>query len=187
MKKEYSPEMYNYNKYPGPNFVRLEQLVKSDGISLTILEDIGEAFDTEVFSQRFSEFLLKYDYIVGDWGNDQLRLKGFYQNNKKKPNHWKISRLQDYLKEYCNFGCRYFVLENPEPRELVVDEEVRLPKRRRRRSSRKGSKTDNYQDNSSVDYRIKKKNRSRKSFPSNKTKTDGDSGSRGHFTIRQKG
>ena len=27
--------------------------------------------------ERFSEVLARYDYIVGDWGYEQLRLRGF--------------------------------------------------------------------------------------------------------------
>ena len=34
MRKEISPEMYNYNKFPGPQFITFENHVKSDGIDL---------------------------------------------------------------------------------------------------------------------------------------------------------
>ena len=33
---------------------------------------------------RYSDILDKYDYIVGDYGYDQLRLKGFYKDSNKK-------------------------------------------------------------------------------------------------------
>lgn len=123
MRKDISPELYNYNKFPGPQFRVLSDRVKSDNIEFLILENEKDAFDATVFSQRFSEILLKYDYIVGDWGNEQLRLKGFYKSEKdvKKTNH--ISRLDDYIKEYCNFGCAYFVLENLEPRRVKADDD----------------------------------------------------------------
>ncbi|MGF0071313.1 YutD family protein [Streptococcus orisratti] len=136
MRKEISPEMYNYNKFPGPQFISFDNYVKSDGIEFVILENVKDAFNATVFSQRYSEILLKYDYIVGDWGNEQLRLKGFYKDNRDVKKSNRISRLDDYIKEYCNFGCAYFILENPEPREISFDEE-RLPKRRK--SSRKHS------------------------------------------------
>ena len=61
---------------------------------------------------RYSDVLLKYDYILGDWGYGQLRLKGFFDDrNQKSTYETKISTLQDYLYEYCNFGCAYFVLK----------------------------------------------------------------------------
>ena len=111
MRKDISPEMYNYNKFPGPQFVVFSDRVKSDDIELLILENEKNAFDATVFSQRFSGILLKYDYIVGDWGNEQLRLKGFYKDDRDVKKTNRISRLDDYIKEYCNFGCAYFVIQ----------------------------------------------------------------------------
>ncbi|EHJ53163.1 YutD family protein [Streptococcus macacae] len=137
MKKEIAPELYNYNKFPGPQFAVFAGHVKSGDIDLLILEDVKNGFDATVFSQRFSDILLKYDYIVGDWGNEQLRLKGFYkETNKKKYKASYINCLEDYLKEYCNFGCAYFVLENPEPKEIKNEEES-VQKNKQRDSHKK--------------------------------------------------
>lgn len=130
MRKEISPEMYNYNKFPGPQFVAFPDRIKSEMIELFILENTKDALDVTVFSQRFSDILLKYDYIVGDWGNDQLRLKGFYKDDRDVKKSRCISHLEDYLKEYCNFGCAYFVLENKALRKEKADE------RRKGKSSR---------------------------------------------------
>ena len=136
MRKDITPEMYNYNKFPGPQFVTFDNHVKSDDIDLLLLENVKNAFDVTVFTQRFSAILLKYDYIVGDWGNEQLRLKGFYkeemQGKTKTPY---IGYLDDYLKEYCNFGCAYFVLENPNPKEIKSEEDN--SQRRKRRDNRR--------------------------------------------------
>ena len=70
-----------------------------------------EGFQLEKLGERYSEVLARYDYIVGDWGYEQLRLKGFFEiGNKKALPEQKIDTLEDYLYEYCNFGCAYFVL-----------------------------------------------------------------------------
>lgn len=82
MRKEILPEMFNYNKYPGPDFVYVADLLKSDAYQFTVLENHKDALDATRFGQRFSEIMLKYDYIVGDWSNDQLRLKGFYEDDR---------------------------------------------------------------------------------------------------------
>lgn len=75
-------------------------------------KDYREAFKQEDFNNRFSDILSKYDYIVGDWGYGQLRLKGFYEDqNTKATFDTKIGTLQDYLYEYCNFGAAYFILK----------------------------------------------------------------------------
>ncbi len=121
MRKEILPEMFNYNKYPGPNFVYVADLLKSDAYQFTVLENHKDALDATRFGQRFSEIMLKYDYIVGDWSNDQLRLKGFYEDDR--PNTRKtdrISRLSEYLREYCAFGCAYFILKNEKPQLIVL-------------------------------------------------------------------
>lgn len=77
-----------------------------------LIENYRDGFDEEVLKERFSEILSKYDYIVGDWGYEQLRLKGFYHDRHSKAAiDTKISAVDDYLYEYCNFGCAYFVLK----------------------------------------------------------------------------
>ncbi|VTS12731.1 YutD family protein [Streptococcus pseudoporcinus] len=134
MKKEISPEMYNYNKFPGPEFIAFDKIVKSDQLEFFLIENEKDAFNATAFSQRFTEILLKYDYIVGDWGNEQLRLKGFYKDSNEVKKSNRISRLEDYIKEFCSFGCAYFVLENSQPVEIKFEEE-RSPRRRKNHRS----------------------------------------------------
>lgn len=87
-------------------------MIEIDGQKYKIIENIKDGFQEEKLNERYSEILKKYDYIVGDWGYDQLRLKGFYyDNNVKAAFDTKIGLLDDYLYEYCNFGCAYFVIE----------------------------------------------------------------------------
>lgn len=86
-------------------------LITIEGYEYELIKDYREAFEEEVFQERYSDILARYDYIVGDWGYNQLRLKGFFDDkNQKATFDTKISTLQDYLYEYCNFGCAYFVL-----------------------------------------------------------------------------
>ena len=43
-----------------------------------IIEEYRSCFDEELFASRYSDILDKYDdFIVGDFGYDRLRLKGF--------------------------------------------------------------------------------------------------------------
>lgn len=82
------------------------------GTNYEVMIDYKEGFEQEAVEERYSEILKKYDYVVGDWGYDQLRLKGFYRDNHGKATFdTKISTLEDYLYEHCNFGCSYFVLQ----------------------------------------------------------------------------
>ncbi|ADI25586.1 YutD family protein [Geobacillus sp. G4] len=76
-----------------------------------LVENVKNAFNEEAFRARYADILAKYDYIVGDWGYNQLRLRGFFDDHNQKATYdTKISTLSEYLYEYCNFGCAYFVL-----------------------------------------------------------------------------
>lgn len=109
-----------------------------EGKKFEIVQDYREAFDAERLGERYSEILDKYDYVVADWGFEQLRLKGFYDNrNRKVPQDQRISNLQDYLYEYCNFGCPYFVLQRMD----VKKERTATSKPKRRRTQKSKSPT----------------------------------------------
>ncbi|HHZ6831860.1 TPA: YutD family protein [Staphylococcus aureus] len=88
-------------------------MIKVDQHYFELIENYRECFNEEQFIARYSDILDKYDYIVGDYGYDQLRLKGFYKDSNKKAEMSKrFSNIQDYIFEYCNFGCPYFVLRH---------------------------------------------------------------------------
>lgn len=81
------------------------------GNAYTLAHEHKNGWNAEAFKERYSEVLERYDYILGDWGYNQLRLRGFYQTgHPKATKDTVISCLTDYLNEYCNFGCAYFVL-----------------------------------------------------------------------------
>ena len=91
---------------------RGENMVCIENICYEIVEERGEGYNEEAFLNRYSEILTKYDYIVGDWGYGQLRLKGFFDDqNQKASFDTKISTVSEYLYEFCNFGCAYFILK----------------------------------------------------------------------------
>lgn len=106
--------------------IKEEKLIKKlDSETLQIKEDkyriktnYRDALDLELLEERYSDLLEKYDYIVGDMSYGKLRLRGFYHDsNKKAPIDMKIAHLDDYLLEYCSFGCAYFVLESLETKQ----------------------------------------------------------------------
>ncbi len=100
-------------------------MITIDGTKYEIVKNYKEAFDGERLGERYSEILDKYDYIVADWGFEQLRLKGFYDNrNRKVPQDQRINNLEDYLYEYCNFGCPYFVVQRLEPKKNQTKKEL---------------------------------------------------------------
>ena len=176
MRKEIAPELYNYNKFPGPEFHVNGDKVETEGIAFTLVENIKDAFDVTVFNQRFSEVLTKFDYVVGDWSNEQLRLRGFYKDDRTEEKIEKISRLQDYLLEYCSYGCAYFVLENQTPKRASFDQKIR--KKEEEKDSRRDKKPSQNKKKNHTDRRNRRRRKEQK--PQKEVKEDR------HFVIRQK-
>ena len=104
---------------------KLGNEVEIDRLTLEIVEDFKDAFDEDKLAIRYTPLLAQYDYIVGDISAEQLRLKGFYNNNKAVNNHDKIQSLQDYLYECVKFGAPNFVLENINPLVPGVNERTK--------------------------------------------------------------
>jgi uncharacterized protein YutD len=83
-----------------------------------LIVDHKNGWNPSAFRDRYSDVLERYDYIIGDWGYNQLRLKGFFRDNHPKGSKDSyISGLVDYINEYCNFGCAYFVIQRHETSE----------------------------------------------------------------------
>ncbi len=76
-----------------------------------IMKEEKDAIDEEAIENIFTEYFLRFDYIVGDWAYGKLRLKGF--NSKTNPNFKElndIDKVEDYINNYCAYGCKYFIL-----------------------------------------------------------------------------
>lgn len=87
--------------------------IKSQSYQVAI--NYREGFQLDAFKHRYQDYFEKFDFIVGDWASDMLRLRGFFQiGTRKVPRDQQIDFLDDYLKEYCNFGAAYFVLAKTE-------------------------------------------------------------------------
>lgn len=107
-----------------------------NGHRYELVKNYRNGFSAEQFADRFSMVLAKYDYIVGDWGYDQLRLRGFYADSRSRvDSQRKIHDLEDYLYEACNFGCPYFVVRNLEVKESHHSRRRRLRNNHRRHHS----------------------------------------------------
>ncbi|RIX52846.1 DUF1027 domain-containing protein [Paenibacillus nanensis] len=87
-------------------------MIHIGGKSYELIHENKGGWNPEAFRNRYSEVLERYDYIIGDWGYNQLRLKGFFRDNHQKATKDSaFSTVSDYIIEYCNFGCAYFILE----------------------------------------------------------------------------
>ena len=83
-----------------------------NNIKYEIIKDDNHTCDEELLKEMMTDYFASYDYIVGDWSYNKLRLKGF--NDKSNKNFNKIndfSKLDEYLEKNCAYGCQYFVLK----------------------------------------------------------------------------
>lgn len=76
-----------------------------------VMKEYRDALDEETLKELFTDYFLSFDYIVGDWSYNHLRLKGF--NSKTNPNFKEyndVDKIEEYLNTYCAYGCKYFIL-----------------------------------------------------------------------------
>ncbi|MEG0994901.1 MAG: YutD-like domain-containing protein [Bacilli bacterium] len=69
-------------------------------------------FNEEQFEKLYTDYFYDYDYILGDYAYDRLRLKGFYEESNAKVSKINcIIEKENYLKNYCAYGAKYFLLK----------------------------------------------------------------------------
>jgi uncharacterized protein YutD len=123
MAKVIPEEEKNYNKFPGEHVIVVDDVVTIGDKVFHLVHNHADGFDKEKLEQRYSDIFAKYDYLVGDWGHEQLRLKGFFSTSRKKmPDDLKITHLEDYIKEYMNFGAAFFVLKRMRSKDIKREE-----------------------------------------------------------------
>lgn len=153
-----------------------------------LVVDYREGFDPQKLGERYSEVLARYDYIVGDWGYEQLRLKGFFdKDNRKALPDQRIDMLEDYLYEYCNFGCAYFVIQR-----VGGKKEKSTTRRRKKKPATQSNQTRSAHIDEKQEVVSKKqvkptiKNRKPKEKKARSTETNVKKTNKKEFTIRQR-
>ena len=70
-----------------------------------------DCINKEVLDEKITDYFDDFDYIFGDYAYDKVRLKGFYDLNNKKAKINDIKNLDDYIKNYCSYGAKIFLLK----------------------------------------------------------------------------
>ena len=77
-----------------------------------LIEDNGDCFSLDEITEKYTDYFECFDYILGDYAYNKLRLKGFCEKNNPRYNKINDYNLKDkYLEELCAYKCRYFVLK----------------------------------------------------------------------------
>lgn len=83
-----------------------------NNIKYSLEHDDGKIFDYDLVKELVTDYFISYDYILFDMAYNKLRLKGFCdKDNKKYKEINDFSKLNDYIKNYCAEGCKWFYLK----------------------------------------------------------------------------
>ena len=86
--------------------------IKIQDHTYELIKDYRDAYNLEDFENRFSDYFFPFDYIVGDYAYNKLRLKGFYdESNKEAKNLNNYKFVDAYLENNCAVECCHFILK----------------------------------------------------------------------------
>ena len=86
--------------------------VEINGKTYEIVRNVGDCFDLDTVSEKLTDYFDDYDYVFGDIAYEKVRLKGFYDSKNKKAKRINdIKYLDEYIKEYCSYGAKVFLLK----------------------------------------------------------------------------
>ena len=77
-----------------------------------VLENQNDCLDITELTEKYTDYFENYDYILGDYAYNKLRLKGFCDKSNKLFNNINDISIKDkYLKELCAYRCNYFLIK----------------------------------------------------------------------------
>lgn len=77
-----------------------------------IVNNDFDVIDVELLKEKITDYFNEFDYIVGDYAYNKLRLKGFNDKTNKyfKPIN-DIANLDKYIADFCAYGCKWFCIK----------------------------------------------------------------------------
>ena len=86
--------------------------IEINGVEYEVIRNEKDCLDVEDLKEKITDYFDPYDYIFGDFSYEKVRLKGYYEKeNKKAKDFNNIQNLDDYIKNYCSYGARVFLLK----------------------------------------------------------------------------
>ena len=98
----------------------MNKIVYIEDKKYRLKKDYKNAFSKEELDAKWTDYFEPYDYIVGDYAYDKLRLKAFCKKENVKFNDINTKdKIKNYLKEDCAYECKYFILEKENSKEMI--------------------------------------------------------------------
>lgn len=77
-----------------------------------IMRNDDNCLSKEELKEKITDYFDNFDYIMGDFSYDKVRLKGYNDSNNEKTTRVNdIKYLDDYINNYCNYGSKIFLLK----------------------------------------------------------------------------
>lgn len=77
-----------------------------------LIRNDNDCFDLSLVEEKITDYFDDYDYILGDFAYEKVRLKGYYDSNSSKVKKINdIKYVDDYIKNYCCYGAKIFILK----------------------------------------------------------------------------
>ena len=90
----------------------MKKIVIND-IEYQIIRNDKDCINKKELEEKITDYFDEYDYIMGDFAYDKVRLKGYYNSDNKMAKKINdIKYLDDYIENYCSYGARIFLLKN---------------------------------------------------------------------------
>lgn len=90
----------------------MKKIIDINDFKYRIVKNYKDKFNLDLVCKKWTDYFEIYDYIVGDFAYDKLRLKGFCK--KENPNFKDLNDekgIKSYIKKDCAYECAYFILE----------------------------------------------------------------------------
>ncbi len=89
----------------------MKKIVIND-IEYEIIRNDKDCINKEELEEKITDYFDEFDYIMGDFAYDKVRLKGYYNSDNKMAKKINdIKYLDDYIANYCSYGARIFLLK----------------------------------------------------------------------------
>ncbi len=89
----------------------MKKIVIND-IEYEIIRNDKDCINKEELEEKITDYFDEYDYIMGDFAYDKVRLKGYYNSDNKMAKKINdIKYLDDYIENYCSYGAHIFLLK----------------------------------------------------------------------------
>lgn len=78
-------------------------------------KNVNDCFNKNEVEDLMTSYFDDFDYILGDYAYEKLRLKGFC--NKSNPRFSEINDINfcdQYIEDYCSYKTNYFLLKKIE-------------------------------------------------------------------------